>query len=109
MSLRHLLLSLAVTGLLAPATLLAADSDSPKPAAEKADAKPTADKADAKPDKPKAAVTCEHVTGTRIQPSPKNGCQSPVKPYRTFSQEELQRTGEIDQGEALKKLDPIFH
>jgi hypothetical protein len=100
MRLRNLLLSLAVAGLLAPATLLAADSDSPKP---------TADKAEAKPDKPKAAVACEHVTGTRIQPSPKNGCKSPVTPYRTFSQEELQRTGEIDQGEALKKLDPIFH
>jgi hypothetical protein len=106
MRLRNLLLSLAVAGLLAPATLLAADGDSPKPTADK----PTTDKAEAKPDaKPKAAVTCEHVTGTRIQPSPKNGCKSPVTPYRTFSQEELQRTGEIDQGEALKKLDPIFH
>ena len=31
------------------------------------------------------------------------------RPLRTYTQEDLQRTGEIDMNQALRKLDPIFH
>ncbi len=53
-----------------------------------------------------AAAKCASTTGTRIKPKPPNRCnQSNVT---TYTQEELQRTGEIDTGKALQQLDPRF-
>lgn len=90
MKLRHLILSLGVAGVLAPVSLMAADTET------------------ASSDKPKAKAQCESVTATRIRPSPKDGCKSAATPSRSYSREEIERTGEIDMGEALRKIDPIF-
>jgi hypothetical protein len=56
--------------------------------------------------KPKA---CEYISGSRMRPSLAEGCRTASGPLRVFSQEDLQRTGEIDMNQALRKLDPIFH
>ena len=100
MKLRNLALTFAIAGLLAPVTLLAADPA--KPATEQA-ADRTA------PAKPRHPASCENVSGTRILPNPKNACRSAIQPMRTYTKEDLDRTGEIDMAEALRKLDPIFH
>ncbi|MEO8306604.1 MAG: hypothetical protein ABI616_01020 [Pseudomonadota bacterium] len=100
MKLRMLILSVGIAGLLGPATILAADTEPTKPA-------PT-DQASAKP-KTKTYVGCDRVTGTAIRPSTKNDCKSSVQPYRVYTQDELQRTGESNIADALRKLDPIFH
>jgi hypothetical protein len=58
---------------------------------------------------PRKAVTrCEPVTGSRILPSAADHCKSAVRPYRSYTQEELQRTGETDLSAALRKIDPVF-
>lgn len=51
---------------------------------------------------------CEAISGSRIRPSAANNCQSAHGPLRTFTNEDLQRTGEIDINQALRKLDTIF-
>jgi cbb3-type cytochrome oxidase cytochrome c subunit len=89
MKLRSLALTFAIAGLLAPVTLLAADQ--------------------AKPAKPKHPASCENVSGTRILPSPKNACHAAIQPMRTYTKEDLDRTGEFSMAEALRKIDPIFH
>jgi hypothetical protein len=90
MNLRNLILSLTVAGAFcAPA--LSAD-ETPKSAAKPA----------------KHAAACPEVSGSRIRPRIENDCKG-AKPFRSYSQEDLQRTGEIDINEALRKLDPIFH
>lgn len=73
-----------------------------KPVATEAAARETA----AKPARPKA---CEYISGSRMRPSQAEGCRTASGPLRVFTQEDLQRTGEIDMNEALRKLDPIFH
>jgi len=53
---------------------------------------------------PKEQAFCIKDTGTRIKP--KDGeC---VGPGRTYSREELDRTGSFNAAEALKKLDPAL-
>ena len=81
----------------------AATKAAAKPAATEAAAKETAD---AKPARPKA---CEYISGSRMRPSLAEGCRTASGPLRVFTQEDLQRTGEIDMNQALRKLDPIFH
>lgn len=51
---------------------------------------------------------CEAISGSRIRPSTANDCKSAHGPMRTYTNEDLQRTGEIDINEALRKLDTIF-
>jgi hypothetical protein len=95
MKLRHLIHTLGVAALLAPATLLAAE--------------PATDTTAATAKKSKAYLGCERVTGTSIIPSQKNGCKSSSSlPMRAYTQEEIQRTGETDLNQALRKLDPRF-
>ncbi len=65
-----------------------------------------AKEAAAKPARPKA---CEYISGSRMRPSVADGCRTASGPLRVFTQEDLQRTGEIDMNQALRKLDPIFH
>ncbi len=48
---------------------------------------------------------CVQSTGTRIE-SPNHKCVG--LPGSSYSQEDLQRTGETDAGAALKKMDPRF-
>jgi len=49
-----------------------------------------------------AKAFCVRETGSRIQPKP-GDC---IGPGRTYSRDELERTGEFTSAEALKKLDP---
>jgi hypothetical protein len=95
--------------LLAGGTVLAGETTPPAASPEGA-AKPAATQAsttDAA--KPAKAKVCENISGSRIRPSLAEGCRSASGPLRTFTQEDLQRTGEIDLNQALRKLDPIFH
>jgi hypothetical protein len=78
-------------------------------AAAPADDTPVAQKpaaADAAKPAAKAPVDCPQ-TGTRLRHKAPH-CVS-ASPLRSYSQQELQMTGETDLGQALKKLDPIFH
>jgi hypothetical protein len=90
----------------------AAAGEATAPAAStEATAKPVATEgaakeAAAKPARPKA---CEYISGSRMRPNLAEGCRTASGPLRVFSQEDLQRTGEIDMNQALRKLDPIFH
>lgn len=103
---RNLLVVAAFLGLLAPASLLAADAAS-DPAAVSNTAAAPAKVADAH--KPKAA-NCDRVTGSIIRPSAKRECKSASsQPMRTYTQEDIQRTGEMDVANALRKLDPSIH
>jgi hypothetical protein len=94
MKLRNLILACGISALLAPVALLAADTET-KPATEA-----TA--------KPKHAMRCDSVSGTRIQPSPKDNCKSSITPYRSYSKDDIDRTGKTNLAEALREIDPIF-
>jgi hypothetical protein len=88
MNLRKLVLSVALIGTLSMGAFGADE----------------APKVTTKPPKP---ATCALNPGSHIRPRIENGCEAP-KPFRSYTQEDLQRTGEIDLNEALRKLDPIF-
>ena len=96
MNTRPLILALAATLTLASALARADETPvSPKPAAD-ATAKPAA----------RTPSDCP-VAGSRLRQKAPN-CVT-AAPTRSYSQQELQMTGETDLGQALKKLDPIFH
>ena len=59
------------------------------------------------PERVAGAGECEQVTGSRIRPK-NSDCTSLGYPYRSYSAEELQGTGEIDLVEALRQIDPAF-
>ena len=119
MKLRNLILAVGLVGLLAPAAVLAADTEATPataaPAEKSADntAAPKEDTKEAeKPApkaKPKSSALCARSTGSILRPSAKNGCTASTLPMRSFTQDELQSTGEIDIATALRKLDPSFH
>ena len=92
MKLRNLMLTLGVAGLLAPAALLAADTTAPAAPKEKT----------------KASAPCERISGSIIRPTMKNGCKPTAQPFRTYTAEDLERTGETDLNQALRKVDTIF-
>ena len=96
MNTRPLILAFAATLILASAAAAADEAAAAQ--------KPTADAA-AKP-AAKAPADCP-VSGSRVRQKAPN-CVS-AAPTRSYSQQELQTTGEMDLGQALKKLDPIFH
>ena len=59
------------------------------------------------PERGAGVEQCEQVTGSRIRPKTTD-CTSLGYPYRSYSAEELQGTGEIDLVEALRQIDPAF-
>ncbi|MGO1073158.1 hypothetical protein [Lysobacter sp. CA199] len=70
-------------------------------ATAQADAKPAAAAAAAKKDR--RDPTCLTQTGSRLQPRSQNGCAG----YgRSYSRDDLDRTGRTDVGQALRQLDP---
>jgi hypothetical protein len=106
MKLRNLIIGVGVLGLLGPASLLAADTASDTPAVATATAAAPTKVADAT--KPKA-TQCDKVTGSVIRPSKRSDCKSTgALPMRTYTQEDIERTGEISVAQALRKLDPRF-
>jgi hypothetical protein len=70
------------------------------------DAAPVAEppKAEAPMPKPVRAAVC---TGSRIRPALGQPCPS-TSALRSYSQTDLQRTGQIQVYDALRLLDPIF-
>lgn len=85
----------------------AVEADAQAPTAATADANAPAD---AKKAKPAFDNNCLRYTGTRIQQRDKNGkpvC-NPV-PGRAYSKQDIDRTGEIDLADALRKLDPSVY
>lgn len=89
------ILAVCAAVLLAPAAALAAD---------------TATKAApvAKP-KSAAAEQCQENTGSRIRATKAGSCRPSMLALRSYSSDDLQRTGEIDMAQALRKLDPAFN
>ncbi len=83
---------------------IASAEDAATPAA---DARPTK----AEPQKKAApeAAKCTQAPGSHIKLAKPEDCEKAARgPYRSFSKEELESTGETDLGEALRKLDPRF-
>lgn len=80
--------------LLCGALVVLSGCATPKPAA-------LADTGDASLEK------CDQVTGSRIRGPARANCE-PLGPFRSYSAEELQSTGEMDLSEALRQLDPTF-
>ncbi len=115
-----------VAGLLAPASLMAADAAAPPPATDAAttavapataeapaaaapkEGVKEAEKADQKA-KPKSTTYCSPATGSLLRKPAKNGCTASAQPLRTYSQDDLQRTGEIKISQALRKLDTSIY
>jgi hypothetical protein len=91
MNTRSLILAVAATVVLAADEPAAAQ----KPAATQA-TKPAT----------RAPAECPG-TGSRIHQKAPH-CTG-AAPMRSYSQQDLESTGETDLGQALKKLDPIFH
>jgi len=76
-------------------------------AEETADAKPKKEE----PQKKAApeAAKCTQAPGSHIKLAKPEDCsKAALGPYRSYSKEELESTGETDLGEALRKLDPRF-
>lgn len=92
MKFRAQILAISAAALLAPLAAMSADTKA---------------KDEAKVEKP--AAVCQQVTGSRIKPRDAASCdKSSNRPFRSYSSESLQETGEIDLVEALRKLDPAF-
>jgi len=109
---RHLAL-IGIAALLAtPLCLQAAEATPPatetKAAATAPDTKAqtTVAEGTAKPAKP---VYCQSSGRIKVRVDSKNGCSSALKPYRSYSKEQVDTTGKISVAEALEELDPIFH
>lgn len=52
---------------------------------------------------------CTHVPGSRIRLAKPEDCSKAARgPYRSYSKADLERTGESNVAEALRKLDPTF-
>lgn len=98
MTIRSAIISAFAVALVAPlAAVHAADTDAPK-----ADAK---EKVEVK----KEEAKCDTAPGSRIRLGKAEDCKKLAKqPYRSYSKDELDSTGETDINEALRKLDPIF-
>jgi hypothetical protein len=95
--------SLAVA-LLAPAGLVHAGDAAAADAAPAADARPV--KKDAlKKDEP----LCTTAPGSRVRAAKPAECRKLARqPYRSWSKEELDSTGETNVADALRRLDPSF-
>ena len=54
----------------------------------------------------RTANDCEATAATRVRGRRGAKCTPAANPTRTYTREELESTGEIDNKEALKRLDP---
>lgn len=77
------------------------------PGAFAADAAAAADKTEAPKAKPIEKL-CPPPTASRVRRKA-DECPKGAQQMSTYTQEDLQRTGEINNAEALRKLDPRFH
>jgi len=97
MTIRSGIITAFAVALVAPlGAVLAADANAPKgEAKEKVEAK-------------KEEAKCDTAPGSRIRQKAADCKKSAKQPYRSYSKDELDSTGETDINEALRKLDPIF-
>ncbi|MEP7312223.1 MAG: hypothetical protein ABI859_06550 [Pseudomonadota bacterium] len=95
---RSLIFAVALT-VAAPAAVLADETPAAAPVVSTGTT--------AKPAKAAKAAECNYRTGTRIRTSNKPVC-SGFGPMRVYTQRDVEMTGEVNLGEALRKLDPIF-
>ena len=95
MNIRTLILAMALAAA-APAAVPAEETPASAPAATTASTAKSAKAAD-----------CIVQTGSRIRSSGKPICSSGAA-QRSYSQKELQMTGETNIADALRRLDPIF-
>ena len=51
---------------------------------------------------------CEAPTGSRIRPPKGSDCKAPRPGMRSYSEEDLERTGQPEVADALKRIDPAF-
>lgn len=57
----------------------------------------------------KEEAKCTQVPGSHIRLAKPEDCSKAARgPYRSYSKEDLESTGETDVAEALRKLDPRF-
>jgi hypothetical protein len=80
----------------APAAVLAGETPASAPAATTASTV-----------KPAKAADCSIQTGSRVRSNGKPICSTGAA-QRSYSQKELQMTGETNIADALRRLDPIF-
>jgi outer membrane receptor for Fe3+-dicitrate len=75
-----------------------------------ADAEPAREKAEVQKKSAPDEAKCTQAPGSHIRlAKPENCAKAARGPYRSYSKEELERTGETNLAEALRKLDPTFH
>jgi hypothetical protein len=77
------------------------------------EATPAADARPTKEARPKTAspepAKCTHAPGSRIRlAKPEDCARAAHGAYRSYSKEEIERTGETNMADALRKLDPSF-
>lgn len=107
MTRRSVTLSLSLAfAVAAPGFAGAEPASEPAAAAETAPATQQAAPADAAAT-PAKLTRAEVCTGTRIRPALGQPCPNTTL-MRSYSQTDLQRTGQIQVGDALRLLDPIF-
>lgn len=54
----------------------------------------------------KVEKTCEATATSRIRRNTADDCAKQMQPTRTFTQRDLETTGQFDTAEALRRLDP---
>ncbi len=73
---------------------------------------PAANASPAKEESPKKAdepAQCTRAPGSHIRLAKPEDCAKVARgPYRSYSREDIDRTGETNLAEALRKLDPAF-
>lgn len=101
--------ALAVALLLPLGTALAAEPAATAPAAEQAAPTAAEDGKDSPKKAHRAKATDHRCTASRIRKDKAVDCEKTAAPTRTYTQEDIQQTGETDIGQALRKLDPRFY
>jgi hypothetical protein len=57
---------------------------------------------------PDASSGCDTVTGSRVTRRADGECRQSSYPFRSFSKEDLERTGSMELGDQLRDVDPAF-
>jgi hypothetical protein len=102
MRIRTRFITSVAVALLAPAGLIHAGDTAATHATPATDASPVKKEA-AKKDEP----ICTTVPGSRVRAAKPEACRKLAKqPYRSWSKEDLDSTGEANVADALRRLDP---
>jgi len=58
--------------------------------------------------RPLSLTQCENVTGSRIRTRGRSDCAPVGYPFKNFTAEEIEATGQTDLNQALRQMDPAF-